>query len=251
MRCAPAPQYRTQWGLLLLRMLVGGVSLQKASPSRNPTLTLVPLVRGKNGCCTSLISPRFLCIDVFNTAQTTSRSTANTPLTTKLTNIPWSHPKCCPPITSAQPIPHNAPKRDSLAFISFRKSSQSPPRVVFPQYVTCTRQSNTCAASGVGSPQSGGSRCEVLAFSFALDALDGDFMNDSQPAHIDLQVMARQIMLEHGFEPDFPATVQQQLADIKARPPLQFPLPGMCATCATCSGRRLITTLRATWTRLK
>jgi len=45
-------------------------------------------------------------------------------------------------------------------------------------------------------------------------------MNDSQQAHIDLQVMARQISLEHGFEPDFPSTVQQQLADIKARPPL-------------------------------
>jgi hypothetical protein len=55
----------------------------------------------------------------------------------------------------------------------------------------------------------------VLAFCFALDASDGDFMNDSHPAHIDLQVMARQIMLEHGFEPDLPATVQEQLADIK------------------------------------
>ena len=31
--------------------------------------------------------------------------------------------------------------------------------------------------------------------------------------------MARQIMLEHGFEPDFPATVQKQLVDIKAHPP--------------------------------
>jgi hypothetical protein len=60
----------------------------------------------------------------------------------------------------------------------------------------------------------------VLAFSFALDAFDGDFVNDSRPAHIDLQIMARQIMLEHGFEPDFPATVQKQLADIKSRPPL-------------------------------
>ena len=48
-------------------------------------------------------------------------------------------------------------------------------------------------------------------------------MNDTHPAHIDLQVMARQIMLEHGFEPDFPATVQKQLADIKARPPLTVP----------------------------
>ena len=48
-------------------------------------------------------------------------------------------------------------------------------------------------------------------------------MNDSHPAHIDLQVMARQIMLEHGFEPDFPATVQMQLADIEARSSLPVP----------------------------
>jgi exoribonuclease-2 len=60
----------------------------------------------------------------------------------------------------------------------------------------------------------------VLAFSGALDASDGDFMSDTHSAHIDLQAMARETMLEHGFEPDFPATVQQQLADIKARPPL-------------------------------
>jgi exoribonuclease-2 len=32
--------------------------------------------------------------------------------------------------------------------------------------------------------------------------------------------MAEQLMLEHGFEPDFPAEVQQQLSDIKARLPL-------------------------------
>jgi VacB/RNase II family 3'-5' exoribonuclease len=79
------------------------------------------------------------------------------------------------------------------------------------------------AAYGVGSRQSSGIWCEVVAFCFALDASDGDFMNDSHPAHIDLQVMARQIMLEHGFEPDFPATVQKQLGDIKARPPLASP----------------------------
>jgi exoribonuclease-2 len=35
--------------------------------------------------------------------------------------------------------------------------------------------------------------------------------------------MAKQIMLEHGFEPDFSATVQKQLADIKSRPPLTAP----------------------------
>jgi exoribonuclease-2 len=32
--------------------------------------------------------------------------------------------------------------------------------------------------------------------------------------------MAEQIMLEHGFEPEFPAAVQQQMAEIQARPPL-------------------------------
>src|SRR6266446_5233713 len=44
-------------------------------------------------------------------------------------------------------------------------------------------------------------------------------MNDSL-SPLDLQAMAEQIMLEHGFEPEFPAAVQQQLADIKARSPL-------------------------------
>lgn len=44
-------------------------------------------------------------------------------------------------------------------------------------------------------------------------------MNDSH-TQLDLQAMAEQIMLEHGFEPEFPAAVQQQLGDIKARSPL-------------------------------
>ena len=72
----------------------------------------------------SQILLRLLCIDVSNTAQTTSRSTAHTPLTTKLTNIPWSLPKCCFSITSAQTMPHNPPKRDSFAVVSFPKSSE-------------------------------------------------------------------------------------------------------------------------------
>ena len=67
---------------------------------------------------------RIVSIDVFNTAQTTSRSTAHTPLTKQLTNIPWSLPKCCFSITSAQTMPHNPPKRDSFADVSFPKSSQ-------------------------------------------------------------------------------------------------------------------------------
>ncbi len=44
-------------------------------------------------------------------------------------------------------------------------------------------------------------------------------MNDIQPSHLDLQATARQIMLEHGFEPDFPPPVTQQLAELKAHPP--------------------------------
>ncbi len=45
-------------------------------------------------------------------------------------------------------------------------------------------------------------------------------MNNSHPTHVDLQAMAEQIMLAHGFEPEFPAAVQRQLVEIKARPPL-------------------------------
>ncbi len=48
-------------------------------------------------------------------------------------------------------------------------------------------------------------------------------MNNSPATHIDLQAMAQQIMLEHGFEPEFPAAVQQQMAAIQARPPLAAP----------------------------
>src|SRR5437764_735308 len=45
-------------------------------------------------------------------------------------------------------------------------------------------------------------------------------MNDARQSHVDLQTMAQQIMLEHGFEPEFSAAVQQQLAEIQARPPM-------------------------------
>ena len=43
-------------------------------------------------------------------------------------------------------------------------------------------------------------------------------MNNDRPSHADLQAMARQIMLEHGFEPDFPSAVAQQLAQIRNVP---------------------------------
>src|SRR5215467_5325395 len=44
-------------------------------------------------------------------------------------------------------------------------------------------------------------------------------MNNAQPSHFDLQAAARQIMLENGFEPEFPPEVRQQLAQIKSAPP--------------------------------
>jgi len=44
-------------------------------------------------------------------------------------------------------------------------------------------------------------------------------MNHTHPSHVDLQAAARQIMLENGFEPDFPPEVQQQLAQLDQDPP--------------------------------
>src|SRR5215831_15451380 len=48
-------------------------------------------------------------------------------------------------------------------------------------------------------------------------------MNNTRPTHVDLKAMAAQIMLEHGFEPEFPAAVRQQLASIQSKPPLANP----------------------------
>ena len=48
-------------------------------------------------------------------------------------------------------------------------------------------------------------------------------MNDSRSAHFDLQAAAREMMLEHGFVPDFPPEVAQQLAELKADPPRVAP----------------------------
>ena len=44
-------------------------------------------------------------------------------------------------------------------------------------------------------------------------------MPDSNPSHLDLQATAKEIMRQHGFQPDFPPQVGQQLADLKAHPP--------------------------------
>src|SRR5450631_2505726 len=48
-------------------------------------------------------------------------------------------------------------------------------------------------------------------------------MNNPQPSSIDLQAMARQVMLAQGFEPDFPPETRQQLAEISANPPQLTP----------------------------
>ena len=39
------------------------------------------------------------------------------------------------------------------------------------------------------------------------------------PSHLDLQAIAKQVMQQRGFQPDFAAQVPQQLADLKAHPP--------------------------------
>lgn len=44
-------------------------------------------------------------------------------------------------------------------------------------------------------------------------------MADPNTTPIDLQAMANEIMLRRGFEPDFPPQVQQQLAELRRRPP--------------------------------
>src|SRR6266478_4469157 len=41
----------------------------------------------------------------------------------------------------------------------------------------------------------------------------------ANPTHIDLQAIAKQIMIERGFRPDFPPEVQKQLAALRNRPP--------------------------------
>src|ERR1043166_9062245 len=43
-------------------------------------------------------------------------------------------------------------------------------------------------------------------------------MNNAHPSHFDLQAAAKQIMLENGFEPDFPPEALEQLAKIRSAP---------------------------------
>ena len=44
-------------------------------------------------------------------------------------------------------------------------------------------------------------------------------MHRANTSSLDLQAIAKQVMLEHGFEPDFPAQIPQQLAKLKTHPP--------------------------------
>jgi exoribonuclease-2 len=44
-------------------------------------------------------------------------------------------------------------------------------------------------------------------------------MPNTSPSHIDLQTTAKEIMRQHGFEPDFLPAVEQQLAALRAQPP--------------------------------
>src|SRR5215471_16697783 len=48
-------------------------------------------------------------------------------------------------------------------------------------------------------------------------------MNNASAPHVDLQALARQAMLENGFEPDFPPEVHQQVSDLRAHPPQVAP----------------------------
>src|SRR5579863_1228360 len=44
-------------------------------------------------------------------------------------------------------------------------------------------------------------------------------MPNPNSSPIDLQAIARQVMLAHGFEPEFPAQVPAQLAQLESHPP--------------------------------
>src|SRR5262249_17353559 len=44
-------------------------------------------------------------------------------------------------------------------------------------------------------------------------------MDNKHPSHVDLQQIARQLMQENGFEPDFPPQVEEQLSQLRAKPP--------------------------------
>jgi VacB/RNase II family 3'-5' exoribonuclease len=48
-------------------------------------------------------------------------------------------------------------------------------------------------------------------------------MPNSSPTHLDLQAIAKEVMVNRGFEPDFPPEVAAQLAQLKSHPPVVAP----------------------------
>jgi exoribonuclease-2 len=48
-------------------------------------------------------------------------------------------------------------------------------------------------------------------------------MSNVTPSHLDLQATAKEIMINRGFEPDFPPEVRAQLAQLQAHPPAIVP----------------------------
>ena len=44
-------------------------------------------------------------------------------------------------------------------------------------------------------------------------------MPNVNPSRVDLQATAKQVMMEHGFEPDFPPTIAEELTALKQNPP--------------------------------
>src|SRR5208282_4912227 len=58
-----------------------------------------------------------------------------------------------------------------------------------------------------------------LRFASSAESHPRRSMPDASAPHPDLQVIAKQIMTERGFKPDFPPEVPQQLAELKAHPP--------------------------------
>jgi exoribonuclease-2 len=48
-------------------------------------------------------------------------------------------------------------------------------------------------------------------------------MQPVSPSHLDLQAIAKEVMMQHGFEPDFPPQVPAQLAELEAHPPQVAP----------------------------
>jgi VacB/RNase II family 3'-5' exoribonuclease len=48
-------------------------------------------------------------------------------------------------------------------------------------------------------------------------------MSDKHASSVDLQAIAKEIMLEHGFDPDFPSEVSEQLRRLRSQPPSGVP----------------------------